>query len=38
VVSNDTRFVNSVLDQIRDAIDNMALAIVANSQIEIMHL
>ncbi len=38
VVSNDSRFVNSVLDQIRDAIDNMSLAIVANSQIEIMHL
>lgn len=38
VVSNDGRFVNSVLDQIRDAIDNMSLAIVANSQIEIMHL
>ena len=38
VVSNDSRFVNSVLDQIRDAIDGMALAIVANSQIEIMHL
>ncbi len=38
VVANDTRFVNSSLDQIRDAIDHMAIAIVADSQIEILHL
>lgn len=38
VVANDSRLVNSVLDQMRDAIDAMALGIVADSRIEIMHL
>ncbi len=38
VVSNDTSFVNSILDKIIDLVEEMHLAEIIDSELEIIHL
>lgn len=38
IAGNDTRKINSVLDKIIGFIDNLGLAMIVDSQIEIIHL